>query len=456
MAEVVRPVSYTGTMQRLIVDATTTGNITAYLWGGAGGGGAGDGGVVGGTGAGGNFSSITMAVVPGDVIDVAVGGGGGPGTGSRWLVGGPGGASYQAVDPVWTTLSLQPILGRATSQPYIDQFVNLYGVTGTVTSYDQTFTVPSTAVYQFRAAAYLSSGTFTIDPGPGETSISAFSGSSPTISVTLTAGSHVIRSTILGTPAYSISASIRLDSALYTGYSGAQGGWSGISGSSGSGGGSGGATVLFKNGVLQAVAGGGAGAGGAGVRGGSGTAPASTARAAPGTNAGQQGQGTAFGFGDGGGGGSGGGGYGGGDGNLFGFGDVSGLGGAQGGNFGPSTQFATGKQPANAASPYRFGSAGVGGQGGTIGVPTIAGESGLATFVFDVVGSFVKSSGTWTPVQETYVKDQGVWKSVLEQYVKQNGQWRLVSGTNATAPTFTGISGNFGVSDRPYPPLPLE
>lgn len=469
MAEVVRPLGYTGGMQRYT--ATTGGTITAYLWGGGGGGGEQDGGRPGGTGSGGNYSAITFTVAPGDVIDVAVGGGGGPGTGSRLLIGGDGGASYQPVMPLWSTLNLIGPAYRPTPPLQIpwSQFVRNWGIwsaanfgygeTPDSILYDQTFFVPTTAVYQFRAGAANNQANFYIDPGPGTNWIQGATaylvtsgGDTKQIDVLLTAGTHVIRT--FAAPADrtdgGAACTIWRADGVFAGYSGAPGGSSGDRGSSGSGGGSGGATVLLKNGSVIAVAGGGAGGGGAGLayRPES-NAPGWAVRAAAGINAGMRGEGRVN--ADGGGGGAGGGGYGGGDGNEFGSGDSSGLAGATGGNLGPTTAEATGQQPPNAGSAFRFGTPGLGGNNGTgTGQRAGAGTAGQATFVFDVVGSFVKTGGVWTPVQETFIKDQGVWKSVQEQYVKQNGEWRLVSGTNASAPTFTGVAGNFGVSDRPY------
>lgn len=74
-----------------VVPAGVT-EITVKLWGGAGGGGAGGDGEDGGNGGGGGFAQCTLAVTPGETLNVDVGGGGeGGAVGSNAGEGGGGG-----------------------------------------------------------------------------------------------------------------------------------------------------------------------------------------------------------------------------------------------------------------------------------------------------------------------------------------------------------------------------
>ena len=73
MAIVVRPASYTGSLQSIVWAQGNGVSATAYLWGGGGGGGGRDSNS-GGNGGGGGYSQVNFVVNEGDVIDVAVGG----------------------------------------------------------------------------------------------------------------------------------------------------------------------------------------------------------------------------------------------------------------------------------------------------------------------------------------------------------------------------------------------
>lgn len=455
MTTVVRPVTYSNTLQRLVVTSDFAGTISAELWGGGGGGGGYDSGI-GGYGSGGGYSKITFNAVAGDIIDVAVGGAGGGGaSGARPAAGGSAGASYvPAPSVLFNSISppvgQQPAVYQVTNRSYCS-FLNTYGVWGDPTgaagnfSRTYTFNAPYSGFYQIQSSCD-NYGTVSID-GTVVLNVNGYT-NVYTVDLYIVAGTHTISTVGVNTGGPGSMGTIvsSLQPGLGASYSGAYGGAGSLAfGTSGGGGGGGGATVLLKNGSVIAVAGGGAGGGGAGNEGARDgqNAPGSAGRAAPGTNAGQNGQSNGT---DGGGGGAGGGGYGGGNGGTIGPGyDTGALAGASGGSVGDSTADPSNINPA-VACPY-----GASGTGGTAARP---GNSGIAVFTFDVIGLYVKSGSVWEPVQETYIKHNNVWTPVQEIWTKQNNEWKLVTATNATAPVFTTVSGNFGVDSRIYPPPP--
>ena len=71
--------SYTGSVQNFVVPACVT-NVTLKVWGAGGGGGGHDGGSGGAAGGGGAYSTNTVSVNPGDVLQIYVGLGGRLGT----------------------------------------------------------------------------------------------------------------------------------------------------------------------------------------------------------------------------------------------------------------------------------------------------------------------------------------------------------------------------------------
>lgn len=88
---IIRPVGYVGSLQQLVIPATFSGYVQAYLWGAGGGCGGWDGSGAGGDGSGGGYAVKTFSASPGDTIVVAVGGAGGAGE-SDISSGGGGGA----------------------------------------------------------------------------------------------------------------------------------------------------------------------------------------------------------------------------------------------------------------------------------------------------------------------------------------------------------------------------
>jgi hypothetical protein len=80
---VVRPLSYTGTVESLTWTQGINVPVRAYLWGGGGGGGGADsnsGGLTpGGSGSGAGYAEVSFNLNLGDTIEVVVGGCGGPG-----------------------------------------------------------------------------------------------------------------------------------------------------------------------------------------------------------------------------------------------------------------------------------------------------------------------------------------------------------------------------------------
>lgn len=442
MAQILRPLGYSGSLQRLVVPENFGASITAYLWGGGGGGGGGpDASVSGGRGGGGGYSVVNFTVSDGDVIEVAVGGGGERGYVGGGARGGNAGASYvpivfnSAVPP-----SGQPEVYRYTNGAYCS-FLNIYGVWGASTyetTFDRTYTVyfPTTSTYTFTASCD-NYGTIFLD-GFSILDIGGYT-QTYTTSFTVDAGYHTVREygVNIGGPgalALTITGSATLS------YSGAYGGYSGGSGSSGSGGGSGGATVLLLNGTAIGVAGGGGGGGGAGRFGSNlpnANAPGPRGNQIAGTNNGQNGQNFS---GDGGGAGAGGGGYGGGNGGLTAGNEITGEAGSNGGNYGTSTENPSGTTPGGTGNLYYPGVAGRGGTQNTTGYP------GYAAIEFNVYGSYIKDSGTYQAIQKTWVKHNSAWQEVQKTYIKDNGEWKPIQGS--VAPNFSTVAGYFGIDAR--------
>lgn len=442
MAQILRPLGYSGSLQRLVVPQNFGADITAYLWGGGGGGGGGpDASVSGGRGGGGGYSTVNFSVSDGDVIEVAVGGGGERGYVGGGIRGGNAGASYVPI--VFNSAappSGQPEVYRYTNGAWCS-FLNTYGVWGPSTyesTFDRTYTVyfPATGTYTFTGSCD-NYGSIFLD-GYNILDLGGFTTTYST-SFNVDSGYHTIREYGVNTGGPgAIGLTIVGGSSLS--YSGAYGGASGGSGSSGSGGGSGGATVLLLNGDVIGVAGGGGGGGGAGRFGSNlpnANAPGPRGNQLPGINNGQNGQN--FG-GDGGGAGAGGGGYGGGNGGLTAGGEITGEAGSNGGNYGTSTQGPGGATPAGTGNAYYPGVAGKGGVQNTTGYP------GYAAIEFNVYGSFVKDSGVYQPIQTTWVNYNFAWREVQKTYIKDNGEWKPIQGS--VAPTFSTVAGYFGVESR--------
>lgn len=442
MAIVVRPVTYTGTLQKLVVTSWLAQHpITVELWGGGGGGGGTNQGR-GGYGSGGGYASKTFSVSPGDIIEVAVGqrGGGGLTQAFGGTGGGAGGASL--ITPT-TVFDMRSALGTwggiapAVSQPqFWLPWFNQHAVGIPTLPWTYTVNFPVSGVYVWQVGADYAMDTY-LD-GVLINSISGYAGSwespSPVEFVQyVAAGNHTVQfvpNNDGGTVGYACV--IQNYNQVW---SGAPGGNAGPTGASGGGGGGGGATIVFLNGVAIAVAGGGGGGGGGGVTDGA-DSPGTAGRATAGTNNGQDGGSNVS---DGGGGGGGGGGYGGGNGGLPVYYDQGAGAGSAAGNLGDTTVEPTGRFPGVASA---YGSVG---QGGLV---SAAGTNGLAAFSFDISGLSVKDAGVWKEVEDTYVKHNGSWSLVQEIYIKQNGQWVSVDGTENTAPIFVPATGTFGVSSR--------
>ena len=79
--------SYTGSVQNFVVPACVT-SVTLKVWGGGGGGSGHDGGSGGATGGGGAYSTNTVSVSPGDVLQIYVGLGGRAGSSAVTNTGG--------------------------------------------------------------------------------------------------------------------------------------------------------------------------------------------------------------------------------------------------------------------------------------------------------------------------------------------------------------------------------
>ena len=440
---VVRPLSYTGTVESLTWTQGTNVPVRAYLWGGGGGGGGNDSNS-GGSGSGAGYSEVSFNLNSGDTIEVVVGGCGGPGaSGVTGSGGGFAGAGYLTVGTIFNTRT------AAASPPTFAQFnpnycgfLNTYGVWESNTrlrDFDRSYTVsfPSTGLYTFTASAD-NSAVISLDGTP------LFSATTFTNTfeqpVQVTAGVHTVRIQALntggpGSVALTISGGIN--------YSGSRGGNAGGAGTSGGGGGAGGATVLLLNGVVLGVAGGGGGGGGGGNTG------AATGQSAPGTRGqsafpitnGQNGTNKS---GDGGGGGGGGGGYNGGNGGQSPGGDIGGEAGSVGGSYSNVGIISdpSGRLPGYQASGAKYWSAdrAAGGQ------PRSQGTVGYAVLEFDVTGSFVKESGTWQPIDTAYIKFNNIWRQIQATYIKQAGIWQPTFGS--FSPTTSQNAAQVGINSR--------
>lgn len=439
MALVVRPVGFTNSLQRLVWPQGTNIPVTAYLWGGGGGGGGNDS-ASGGSGSGAGFSQVNFTVNAGDIIDVAVGGGGGAGASGRGSApGGSAGPSY-STEEVFSTLDIASSGNnfRYTNGAYCS-FLNqngIWNITPGAALFDQTVSVnfPSSGYYTFTGSCD-NFGYIYVD-GVEVLSIPTYT-STVSSSVYVSGGSRSVR--IYG---YNTGGPgcIGLTIVGGTSYSGGRGSAAGPSGSSGGGGGGGGASIVFLNSTEIAIAGGGGGGGGGGNRGvatGE-SAPGQRGQAAPGTNAGQNGETKG---GDGGGAGGGGGGYGGGNGGSVAGGDQGGYAGAVGLGFGISSN-PSGRNPGGTDNQYWTSGVGLGGS------PTRPGTNGCVVFEFNVGGTFVHYDGSFTQTNKTWVKSNNVWSPVQATYVKENGVWAPVNG--AFAPSFSSVSGNWGVNSRDY------
>ena len=445
---VVRPLSYTGTVESLTWTQGTNVPVRAYLWGGGGGGGGSDsnsGGITpGGSGSGAGYAEVSFNLNSGDTIEVVVGGCGGPGASSvAGSGGGFAGASYLTVGTIFNTRTV------AASPPTFAQFnpnycgfLNTYGVWESNTrtrDFDRSYTVsfPSTGLYTFTASAD-NSAVISMDGTP------LFSATTFTNTfeqpVQVTAGNHTVRIQAENTGG---PGSVALTISGGVNYSGSRGGNAGGNGVSGAGGGAGGATVLLLNGVVLGVAGGGGGGGGGGRTG------VATGQSAPGTRGqaafpisnGQNGTNKS---GDGGGGGGGGGGYNGGNGGQSPGGDVGGEAGSVGSSYSNIgiTSDPTNRQPAYLASGAKYWSAdrAAGGQ------PRSQGTVGYAVLEFDVLGSFVKESGGWQPIDTAYIKFNNIWRQIQATYVKQGGIWQPTFGS--FSPTTSQNAAQVGINPR--------
>ena len=197
MATVIRPVTYTGTMQRLVVTDLTAGSITVKLWGGGGGGGGNDV-ELGGSGSGSGYVEKTFSVVPGDIIDVAVGGAGTAGASLAGSApGGVGGASYLLSGFVFNSRSppLGPPAVYTQFNPAYVPWLNNYGVWEADTYagiFDRTytFTAPTTTTYTLISSCD-NYGYVYID-GSQVLAVDGFRAIYQT-TVSLSAGTHTIR-----------------------------------------------------------------------------------------------------------------------------------------------------------------------------------------------------------------------------------------------------------------------
>jgi len=439
MAEIIRATGFVNNLQQLVMPSGFSANVVAYLWGGGGGGGGNDS-HRGGNGCGAMCAVQSFTVSPGDVIDVAVGGGGQHGGTGAGQSSGPGipGAGYTIDNTVFTTLDLLgPGITRHTNNVY-PTFLNTYGVWGSSNVFDQTVNVNflTTEIYTFTGTCdnYFTVYVDGFQVLTGDNWRSIYNSK-----VLVPAGTHAVR--ILG---HNISgpASIAVTIAnneINGSYCGGFGGAAGPIPFSGAGGAGGGATLLFKNSVLIAVAGGGAGGAGGGNQSNGQDAPGSTGQAA-GTTAGQNGTNRS---GDGGGGGGGGGGDPSGNGGSVPAGDTGGYSGFYGGSVGDVTYLPSNINPGGAALA-RYN--GAGGQGG---VYTLSGNPGYAVLVFEPTSYQVKFNNIWNPVQKSYVKVDGVWKESRNVFVKSNGVWNPIIGSSDDyAPTLSIVTGYFGTNPR--------
>lgn len=461
MTIVYRPLGYTGSTQRLVINEYVKSPLIVHLWGGGGGGGSGDGYGRGGTGGGGGYSLASISVTAGDIIDVAVGGFGERGYTGGGGRGGIGGSSYDTglIFNTRTTPSPVPVY-PITLSPYC-QFLNATGIWNTPNatgySFNNSYTVnfPQTGVYRIEGSCD-NYATVTID-GSTVLEIPNYHFSVSSL-VTVTAGNHTVAFSAVNTGGPG-SVGITITQVAGSSWCGGTGGRAGYAGGSGGGGGSGGATVVFKNNTVVAAAGGGGGGGGAGQYGyiPQCNAPGLAILASSGIYNGQNGQDK---DGDGGGGGAGGGGYRAGDGGATRGGDDTAYGGANGGNYSisGSTQSPSGQTPGGTNDPYYIGGIGAGGNfggylgGGSFQSPT-SGTSGYAVLEFTIAGLSVKNSGSWNAVSNVWTKVSGTWRPVNSVFVKQNGVWNQIQGQQSNVPVPSAV-GLFGYSPREYPPPP--
>jgi hypothetical protein len=425
---VVRPLSYTGTVESLTWSQGINVPVRAYLWGGGGGGG-GDDSNPGGSGSGAGYAEVSFTLNSGDTIEVVVGGCGGPGaSGVTGSGGGFAGASYLEI-PTGTVFNTRTTAASpptfAQFNPNYCAFLNTYGVWESNTrtrDFDRSYTVsfPSTGLYTFTASAD-NSAVISMDGTPLFSSTSFANTFEQPVQVT--AGTHTVRIQALNTGG---PGSVALTISGGSNYSGSRGGNAGGAGTSGGGGGAGGATVLLLNGTVIAVAGGGGGGGGGGNTGAATgqSAPGPNGRAAFPINNGQNGTNN---NGDGGGGGGGGGGYGGGNGGQTPGGDVGGQAGSFGGSYSSngSTSDPSNRQPAYQASGAKYYNT----ERGAGGQPRSQGTAGYAVLEFDVLGSFVKDTGAWQPIDTAYIKFNSIWRQIQAIYVKQAGVWQPIFGS---------------------------
>jgi hypothetical protein len=442
MAELTRSLGFTNSIQRLVWPRGNNIPVTAYLWGGGGGGGGNDSGI-GGAGSGGGFSKVSFFVNEGDVIDVAVGGAGGGGASRQSSApGGSAGASIvsQQIFDTRSAVTSPPVIA-STNTAYVS-FLNTYGVWVNPTSarnFDRSYVVnfPFTGVYTLTTSCDNFAEIYIDD---------AFIGTAPgfkdtyALTATVDAGNRILRIIAVNTGGPG-SVAVTINGG--TSYSGGRGGRAGPSGSSGGGGGGGGATVLLRNGVPVAIAGGGGGGGGAGNRGtrNGDSAPGTAGHSGTGINAGQNGQQKST---DGGGGGGGGGGDRGGNGGFVRDGDQGAFAGAFGISLGENTDNPANQNAANRNNEFYVGSVGSGGSTASNGT------SGYAVLTFDVPGIYVHGGTSFQPVQQAWIKNNDVWQEIRGTYIKINDIWVPVQGSQA--PDFVRISGNFGISSRSIDP----
>ena len=431
-----RTLGYARGIQRLVWDQGDNIPVTAYLWGGGGGGGGSDS-QLGATGQGGGSTEVNFLVSTGDTIVVAVGGGGGAGQ-SRLPQAGGGSAGSSGISSVifdTRSAAASPPVIASTNSAYVG-FLNTYGVWVNPVSarnFDRSYVVnfPTTGLYTFTGSADNSAEVYIDDVFIG--AIPGFRGTWA-YTINVTAGTATVRIIGVNTGGPG-SVALTIDYGDSS-YSGGAGGQAGPAGSSGGGGGGGGATVIYKNGIPLAVAGGGGGGGGGGNFSPGAPAPGTTGQASVGTTAGQNGQNHPS---DGGGAGGGGGGLGGGNGGVINFGDLGGGAGTGGLSSSPASD-PSGRQPGGRSNSYYPGTAGLGGTSGGGGGP------GAAVVLFDVPGLFVHNDISFTPVRDSWIKLNNEWAPVQITYVKDNGVWQPLVGS--TAPLFDVIDTGFGRAPR--------
>ena len=439
MTTVVRAIGYTNSLQQLVWTAGNNIPVTAYLWGGGGGGGGNDSNP-GGNGGGSGYSQKSFVVNEGDIITVGVGGAGGAGSSGRsGGPGGSGGAGYTTTTG-FSSLDLlsNPINLRVTNGAYCS-FLNQNGVwnySSSATYFDQTTPVnfPATGSYTFTGSCD-NYATIYVDGVP-VLDIPGFQSTYST-TVQVSAGTHNVRLYGVNTGG---PASIGLTISGGGSYCGGIGGASGGSGTSGAGGGGGAASIILLNSTTVAVAGGGGGGGGGGNSGAAAgrSAPGPRGQASVGYNAGQSGENKG---GDGGGGGAGGGGWAGGQGGNTIGGDSGGDSGYYGSNLGDNVENPSATSPGGRTNQYWRGA-------GTGGTTAAGGYPGQIVLEFTIGGVQVNTASGWQIVNKTWANFNNVWRDVKTTWVKKDGVWSAVQGS--FSPTFTNVSGYWGVDPRPY------